>query len=53
MEALQLLKDYADKPRKEPYGADVNVPLEGVPNWQEAVMSTSANGDLQLDRVYL
>ena len=53
MEALQLLKDYADKPRKEPYGADVNAPMDGVlsPDWQEAVMSTGADGDPQVDRV--
>ncbi|MGK7913877.1 MAG: Tn3 family transposase, partial [Synechococcus sp.] len=53
MQALQLLKDYADKPRKEPYAAEVNVPMEGVlsPDWQESVMSTNKNGESQIDRV--
>ena len=54
MEAIELLKDYADKPRKEPYAAEINVPLEGVLNqtWQEAVMSTAgADGEPQIDRV--
>ena len=53
MEALQLLKDYADQPRQAPYGAEVNVPLEGVlsPDWQAAVMRTRADGEPQVDRV--
>ena len=53
MQALQLLKDYADKPRKDPYAAEVNVPMEGVlsPDWQESVMSTNKNGASQIDRV--
>ena len=53
MEALQLLKDYADQPRQAPYGAEVNVPLDGVlsPDWQAAVMRTGADGKPQIDRV--
>jgi len=53
MEALQLLKDYADKPRQAPYAATVNVPTEGVlsPTWQEAVMKTGSDGEPQIDRV--
>ena len=52
MEALELLKAYADKPH-EPYGTEVDVPLEGVlsKDWQDAVMRETADGETQIDRV--
>jgi TnpA family transposase len=53
MEAIQLLKDYAHKPNKEPYAAEVNVPMEGVlsQDWQAAVVSESIDGTPKIDRV--
>jgi TnpA family transposase len=53
MDALELLKEYADKPRQESYAADKQVPMQGVlsPGWQEAVMSAGADGHPQIDRV--
>lgn len=53
MAALRLLKDYADKPRKEPYAAQIKVPIEGVlsPDWQDAVISIGADGEPHIDRV--
>lgn len=52
MKALKLLKSYADKPRQEPYGADVDVPMDGVlsADWQAAAMTTNAKGEPQIDR---
>ena len=52
MAAIALLKDYADKPRKEPYEAEINVPMDGVlsPEWQAAVMTTDADGVPEIDR---
>ncbi|NJN57880.1 MAG: hypothetical protein HC879_10445 [Leptolyngbyaceae cyanobacterium SL_5_9] len=36
MDALELLKEYADKPHQESYAADKPVPMHGVlsPSWQ-------------------
>jgi TnpA family transposase len=53
IEALQLLKDYADKPRQEPYAADKQVPVEGVlsAEWRAAAVSIGADGVIQVDRV--
>ena len=53
MEALELLKTYADKPHNQPYAIDVNVPMDGVlsQTWQAAVIKTGADGEPQVDRV--
>ena len=53
MEALELLKIYADKPYNQPYAPDVNVPMDGVlsQDWQQAVMKTDTDGKPQVDRV--
>lgn len=52
MTAITLLKNDAGKPSQEPYAADVDIPMEGVlsPEWQAAVMTTSAKGDPDVDR---
>lgn len=52
MRALDLLKIYADKPRQDPYAADVEVPMDGVlsTEWQAAAMTTDAKGEPQIDR---
>ncbi|MEP1079584.1 Tn3 family transposase [Leptolyngbya sp. PL-A3] len=53
MEALQLLKDYADTPSRTPYSTDSTVPIEGVlsSTWQSVAVSTGENGEPQIDRV--
>ena len=53
LDALELLKSYADKPRNQPYGSDVNVPMDGVltQEWQSAVMKTETDGEPHVDRV--
>ena len=50
--ALELLKNYVDKPRQIPYEETVNVPMDGVltPEWQEAVMIIGLDGEPQIDR---
>ncbi|MEL6490071.1 MAG: Tn3 family transposase [Cyanobacteria bacterium J06621_3] len=52
MDALALLKAYVDKPRKEPYAAEVEVPMDGVlsPDWQAAVMTIGSDGEPEIDR---
>lgn len=52
MRALELLKTYADKPRQEPYAADVEVPMDGVlsAEWQAAAMTPDAKGEPKIDR---
>ncbi|MEM6866760.1 MAG: Tn3 family transposase [Cyanobacteria bacterium P01_C01_bin.121] len=52
MHALELLKTYADKPRQEPYAADVDIPMDGVlsAEWQAAAMNTDARGEPKIDR---
>ena len=53
LDALELLKDYADKPNQVPYPADINIPMEGVlsPGWQEVVMKTGSDGSPEIDRL--
>lgn len=53
IDALQLLKDYADKPRQEPYATDRVVPVEGVlsSEWQAAAVSVGKDGTPLIDRV--
>ena len=50
--AIKLLKDFAERPRKEPYPAKVTVPMEGVlsTEWQTAVMVTGKQGEPEVDR---
>ncbi len=50
--AIGLLKDFADQPRKVPYPADTDVPMDGVlsPDWQAVVMVTGKGGDPEIDR---
>ncbi|MEM9905456.1 MAG: Tn3 family transposase, partial [Cyanobacteria bacterium P01_D01_bin.44] len=50
--AIELLKSYADKPRQEPYGEEVEVPMDGVlsADWQTAAMTTNAKGTPKIDR---
>jgi TnpA family transposase len=52
MRALDLLKTYTDKPRQDPYAADVDVPMDGVlsAEWQAAAMTTDAKGEPTIDR---
>ena len=53
LDALELLKDYADKPNQVPYPTDINIPMEGVlsPGWQEVVMKTGSDGSPEIDRL--
>ena len=53
LEAVELLKAHLEIPRKQPYGEEVNVPLKKVltEQWQEAVMTTNAEGKPEVDRV--
>ncbi|NEQ53749.1 MAG: Tn3 family transposase, partial [Leptolyngbya sp. SIO3F4] len=50
--AIDLLKSYADTPRQEPYGAEIEVPMDGVlsADWQTAAMTTDTKGNPKIDR---
>ena len=53
LEAVELLKAYVDRPRREPYSStEVTVPIEGVlkPGWQESIVKTDPDGTVQVDR---
>ena len=52
LEAVELLKTYVNQPRREPYPADVTVPIDGVlnPGWQESIVTTDPDGLVQVDR---
>ena len=50
--AITLVKDSAERPRKEPYSAETEVPIDGVlsAEWQDAVMVTGKQGEPEIDR---
>ena len=52
LEAVELLKSYVDRPRREPYEAGVTVPIDGVlkPGWQDTIVTTDPDGTVKVDR---
>ena len=52
LEAIELLKVSAERPSKESYPADKEVPMDGVlsSEWQSAVMVAGKEGEPEIDR---